>query len=97
VTIVHQKCCLKAGFKKVVRVIVKKIDSVLKQQGEVQKHDTVGKADETLVEEAKRHEKLRRPKCSAAGTGHGPDQLQMTSGGMTEPCVMGGTTKVSGD
>jgi hypothetical protein len=36
---------------------------------EVKKHDTAGKADETLhvtlTEEAKRHEKLRRPKGSS--------------------------------
>jgi hypothetical protein len=37
----------------------------LKEVQEVQKHDTAGKADETLVEEAKRHEKLRRPKGSS--------------------------------
>jgi hypothetical protein len=29
-------------------------------QQEVQQHDTAGKADEMLVEQAKRHEKLRR-------------------------------------
>ena len=34
-------------------------------QQEVQQHDTAGKADEMLVEEAKRHEKLRRSKGSS--------------------------------
>ena len=63
----------------------------------MQKLDTPGKVDETLVEETKRHEKLRRSRPRSAGTGHGPDQLQMTTGGITEPCVMGGTTKISGD
>ena len=29
--------------------------------------------------------------------GHGPDQLQVTTGGIAEPCVMGGTTKLAGD
>ena len=64
----------------------------------MQQHDTAGKADEMLVEEAKRHEKLRRPKGSSGwDLGHGPDQLQMTTGGIAEPCVMGCTTKISGD
>jgi hypothetical protein len=36
----------------------------LKEVQEVQKHDTAGKVDETLVEETKRHEKLRRSKGS---------------------------------
>ncbi len=64
----------------------------------MQQHDTAGKADEMLVEEVKRHEKLRRPKGSSGwDLGHGPDQLQVTTGGIAEPCVMGGTTKISGD
>ena len=51
-----------------------------------------------LVEEAKRHEKLRRPKGSSGwDLDHGPDQLQVTNGGIVEPCVMGGTTKIAGD
>ena len=61
-------------------------------------HDTTGKADEMLVEEAKRHEKLRSPKGSSGwDLGHGPDQLQVTTVGIAEPCVMGGTTKIAGD
>jgi hypothetical protein len=51
----------------------------------VQQHDTAGKADEMLVEEAKRHEKLRRSKGSSDwDLGHGPDQLQVTTGGIAE-------------
>jgi hypothetical protein len=43
----------------------------------VQQHDTAGKADEMLVKQAKRHEKLRRSKGSSDwDLGHGPDQLQ---------------------
>jgi hypothetical protein len=57
----------------------------------VQQHDTAGKADEILVEEAKRHEKLRRSKGSSDwDLGHGPDQLQVTTGGIAEQCVMRG-------
>ncbi len=29
--------------------------------------------------------------------GHGPDQLQVTTGGIAEQCVMGGTTNITGD
>ena len=44
-----------------------------------------------LVEEAKRHEKLRRSKVSIDwDLGHGPDQLQVTTGGIAEQCVMRG-------
>ncbi len=51
-----------------------------------------------LVEEVKRHEKLRRSKGSIGwDLGHGPDQLQVTTGGITEQYVMGGTTKITGD
>ena len=50
-----------------------------------------------LVEQAKRHEKLRRLKGSSDwDLGHGPDQLQVTTGGIAEQCVMGGTTKIMG-
>ena len=36
----------------------------MKEVQKVQKYDTAGKADETLFEETKRHEELRRPKGS---------------------------------
>ena len=67
-------------------------------QQEVQQDDTTGKAGEMLVEETKRQEKLRRSKGSSGwDLGHGPDQLQVTTGGIAEQCVMGGTTKITGD
>ena len=62
-------------------------------QQEVQHHDTVGKADEMLVEEAKRHEKLRRSKPSSGwDLGHGPEQLRVTTGVIAEQYVMEDTT-----
>jgi hypothetical protein len=60
----------------------------LKEVQEVQQHGTAGKADEMLIQEANRHEKLRRTKGSSGwDLGHGPDQLQVTIGGIAEPCV----------
>ena len=74
----------------------------------MQHHDTAKKAEEMLVEKAKRHEKLRlRPKRheqlglgqkkGLSGWDLGPDQLQVTTGRIAEPCVMGGNTKIHGD
>lgn len=61
----------------------------------MQQHDTAGKADEMLVEEAKRHEKLRRSKGSSDwDLGHGPDQLQVTTGGIAEKTRNGGALQM---
>ena len=59
----------------------------------VQQHDTAGKADEMLVEEVKRHEKLRRSKGSSGwDLGNGPEQLRVNTGVVAEQCVMEDTT-----
>ena len=59
----------------------------------MQQHDTAGKADEMLVEEAKRHEKLRRSKGSSGwDLGNGPEQLRVTTGVIAEQYVMEDTT-----
>ena len=58
-------------------------------QQEVQQDDTTGKAGEMLVEETKRQEKLRRSKGSSGwDLGNGPEQLRVTTGVVTEQCVM---------
>ena len=73
----------------------------------MQQHDTAGKAEEMLVQKAKRHKKLRlRPNSMSSWDGqkglsgwhlvHGPDQNQVTTGGIVEPCVKVGTASMTG-